>query len=79
MSATYLPDVALEQGWTKLEAIDSAIRKAGWDGRITEELRRSINMRIYQSKKATVTWDEYWNWRTWKELKAQSGEVDEED
>jgi hypothetical protein len=27
MSATYLPDVAGEQGWTKVEAIDSAIRK----------------------------------------------------
>lgn len=27
LSATFLPDVASEQGWTKLETIDSAIRK----------------------------------------------------
>ncbi|EJD53934.1 hypothetical protein AURDEDRAFT_141858 [Auricularia subglabra TFB-10046 SS5] len=62
-SATYLPDVMPEQGWTKQEAIDSAIRKAGWDGKITEELRRSIKLRRYQSSKATATWDEYVAWR----------------
>lgn len=27
LSATYLPDVATDQGWTKIETIDSAIRK----------------------------------------------------
>jgi len=30
--ATYLPDVALEQGWTKEETVESLMRKAGWDG-----------------------------------------------
>lgn len=30
--ATYLPDVATEQGWTKEETIESLMRKAGWDG-----------------------------------------------
>ncbi|KZW03859.1 hypothetical protein EXIGLDRAFT_758177 [Exidia glandulosa HHB12029] len=69
-SATYLPDVMPEQGWTKLDAIDSAIRKAGWDGKITEELRRSITLRRYQSSKATATWDEYVAWR-----EANGGEV----
>lgn len=67
LTATYLPDVAPAQGWTKVEAVDSAIRKAGWDGRITEELRRSIKMRTYQSKKAEVSWEDYWAWRTAKE------------
>lgn len=32
LGATYLPDVALEQGWTKEECIESLMRKAGWDG-----------------------------------------------
>ena len=63
MTATYLPDVMPEQGWTKIEAVDSAIRKAGWDGRIGEELRRAVKLRRYQSRKVTVGWDEYMAWR----------------
>jgi uncharacterized protein (TIGR00296 family) len=67
-SATYLPNVIPEQGWDKTEAIDSAIQKAGWQGRITEDLRRSIKLQRYQSRKCAVTWDEYFQWR-----KSQSG------
>lgn len=79
LTATYLPDVAPAQGWTKLEAVDSAIRKAGYDGRITEDVRRSIKMRTYQAKKATVTWEEYWAWRTWKEAQAESSDEEDEE
>jgi len=63
LTATYLPEVAVEQGWSKVEAIDSAIRKAGWDGRISEDLRRSISLRRYQSRHCVVSWDEYYAWR----------------
>jgi hypothetical protein len=59
------------QGWSKLEAIDSAIRKSGWDGRINDELRRSVKLRRYQSSKAFATWDEYVDWRV-----ANGGSVD---
>jgi uncharacterized protein (TIGR00296 family) len=62
-SATYLPDVVPEQGWDKIEAVDSAIHKAGWNGMITEDLRRSVKLRRYQSRKCTVGWDEYVKWR----------------
>lgn len=62
-SATYLPDVIPEQGWNKIEAVDSAIKKAGWNGRITEDIRRSVKLRRYQSKKCSVTWEEYIHWR----------------
>jgi len=62
-SATYLPDVIPEQGWNKIEAIDSAINKAGWNGRITEDIRRSIKLQRYQSKACVVTWEEYIHWR----------------
>jgi uncharacterized protein (TIGR00296 family) len=30
--ATYLPDVAVEQGWNKEETLESLMKKAGWDG-----------------------------------------------
>ncbi|KZS97572.1 hypothetical protein SISNIDRAFT_405874 [Sistotremastrum niveocremeum HHB9708] len=63
LTATYLPDVIPEQGWTKVEAVDSAIRKAGWDGRITEDLRRNVKLRRYQSQLCNVTWDEFVQWR----------------
>ncbi|KAF7811503.1 hypothetical protein G2W53_032479 [Senna tora] len=33
-SATYLPEVAANEGWQKIEAIDSLIRKAGYNGPI---------------------------------------------
>ncbi|KAF8639935.1 hypothetical protein AX17_001185 [Amanita inopinata Kibby_2008] len=62
-SATYLPDVIPEQGWDKIEAVDSAIQKAGWHGTITEDIRRSVKLRRYQSRKCTVSWEEYIRWR----------------
>ncbi|CAK5275796.1 unnamed protein product [Mycena citricolor] len=62
-SATYLPEIAPEQGWDKREAVDSAIEKAGWNGTITEDLRRSIKLQRYQSRKHSVTWAEYIGWR----------------
>lgn len=61
--ACYLPDVIPEQGWDKIEAVDSAIQKAGWNGRITEDLRRSITLRRYQSSLYTVGWKDYVQWR----------------
>ncbi|KAF9076532.1 AMMECR1 domain-containing protein [Rhodocollybia butyracea] len=62
-TATYLPEVMPEQGWDKIDAIDSAIQKAGWNGSITEDIRRSIKLRRYQSRKYAVGWDEYVEWR----------------
>lgn len=69
-NATYLPEVMPAQGWDKIEAVDSAIHKAGWSGRITEEIRRSVKLRRYQSKACTVTWHEFVEWRT-----ANGGEI----
>ncbi|KAL5476208.1 hypothetical protein EMCRGX_G026124, partial [Ephydatia muelleri] len=58
-SATYLPEVALEQKWTKLQTLDSLFRKAGYNGQITEELRQSVHLVRYQSEKCIVTYEEY--------------------
>lgn len=62
-TATFLPEVAPEQGWDKIETVDNAIRKAGWNGRITEDVRRSLKLRRYQSRKCSVSWEEYAQWR----------------
>ncbi|KIK91693.1 hypothetical protein PAXRUDRAFT_148944 [Paxillus rubicundulus Ve08.2h10] len=63
LTATYLPDVIPEQGWDKIEAVESAMRKAGWTGVINEEMRRSVCLRRYQSRKCVVGWDEFVQWR----------------
>ncbi|KAI9063155.1 hypothetical protein FKP32DRAFT_1651321 [Trametes sanguinea] len=63
-SATFLPHVAEEQGWDKIETIDSAIRKAGWSGRISEDLRRALKVRRYQSRSCAVSWEDFVQWRT---------------
>lgn len=59
LSATYLPDVAPAQGWSKEEAIDSAIEKAGYHGRVTKELRQSIHVQRYRSEKAGMRYVEW--------------------
>ena len=58
-TATYLPEVAREQGWTKLQAVDSLLRKGGFKDAITEAVRQRIKLIRYQSEKCTVTYEEY--------------------
>ena len=57
--ATYLPEVAPEQGWNRREALDSLIAKAGYDGRVTEALLESCRVERYQSSKEKMTHREY--------------------
>ncbi|KAL3462992.1 AMMECR1 domain-containing protein [Aspergillus heterothallicus] len=40
--ATYLPDVPVEQGWTKEETVKSLMHKAGWDGPAESHTRRFL-------------------------------------
>ncbi|MEW5302183.1 MAG: hypothetical protein WDW36_004988 [Sanguina aurantia] len=58
-SATFLPDVAREQGWSKQECVDALIRKAGFSGRVTSALRESLQIVTYQSTTASLTYNEY--------------------
>ncbi|KAK3407937.1 hypothetical protein EUGRSUZ_J00268 [Eucalyptus grandis] len=58
-SATYLPEVAAHEGWTKIKAIDSLMQKAGYSGTITEPLRRRIRLTRYQSTLFTMRYSDY--------------------
>jgi uncharacterized protein (TIGR00296 family) len=58
-SATYLPEVAEQEGWTQVEAIDSLIRKAGYSGPISDSLRRRLRITRYQSSLFTMTFHDY--------------------
>ncbi|XP_062521621.1 nuclear protein AMMECR1-like [Corticium candelabrum] len=58
-TATYLPEVAHEQGWSHVQAIDSLLRKGGYKGAITRAVRESIKLTRYQSEKVIITYEEY--------------------
>lgn len=64
--ATYLPDVAKEQGWTKEEALVSLMRKAGWSGK-KGEWRNVQNLELvrYEGKKVSLDYGEYKEWMDW--------------
>lgn len=58
-TATYLPQVATEQGWNQTETIDSLLRKGGYRGNITAEVRRSIKLTRYRSHEIHMSYNEY--------------------
>ncbi|XP_058817594.1 uncharacterized protein CG5902-like [Topomyia yanbarensis] len=58
-TATYLPQVATEQGWDQIQTIDSLLRKGGYRASITPEMRRSIKLTRYTSQKCHMTYGEY--------------------
>ncbi|THG05692.1 hypothetical protein TEA_028291 [Camellia sinensis var. sinensis] len=58
-NATYLPEVAAHEGWTKMEAIDSLMRKAGYNGTINESIRKRIRLTRYQSTLFTMNYSDY--------------------
>lgn len=58
-SATFLPEVAKEQSWSQKEAVLSLIRKAGYRGRITNDLLSQIQCTRYQSSKYRISYQEY--------------------
>lgn len=59
-TATYLPEVAQEQGWSKTQALDSLLRKGGYTDLITEEFRStSVSVTRYRSEKCVVSYQDY--------------------
>lgn len=57
-SATYLPEVASEQGWDRITTLKSLLRKADYEGKF-EEIEPYIKLTKYQSSKANLSFDEY--------------------
>ncbi|KAL3951907.1 hypothetical protein ACCO45_013624 [Purpureocillium lilacinum] len=63
--ATYLPDVAAEQGWTQDETLFSLIRKAGWMGSRNKWKDLDLKVTRYQGKKHSMNHAEYKKWKAW--------------
>jgi len=58
-SATYLPEVAFEQGWNHVQTLDSLLRKGGYRAPITSDMRKSVQVTRYQSEKLTLHFNDY--------------------
>ncbi|KAG5985354.1 hypothetical protein E4U55_004578 [Claviceps digitariae] len=63
--ATYLPNVAAEQGWTKDETLYSLIRKAGWMGGRSKWKTLALKVTRYQGRKASMNYPEFKKWKDW--------------
>jgi len=59
LSATYLPFVCADQGWTQDECIRSLVKKAGYNGQVSRDLLKTIKLTRYQGRKATVGFSQY--------------------
>lgn len=64
--ATYLPDVAVEQGWSKEETVESLMRKAGWDGGIGSVARRLLRGAGSEGSGTEKPWEQVSEFRTSK-------------
>ena len=67
-SGTYLPVVAIEQGWDQVETLESLLHKADFEGisklQTLEFYDKGIKegwleLESYEGKKANLNWDEY--------------------
>ncbi|XP_042196513.1 AMME syndrome candidate gene 1 protein [Callorhinchus milii] len=58
-TATYLPEVAKEQGWDHIQTIDSLLRKGGYKAPISSDFRKTIKLTRYRSEKMTLSYSEY--------------------
>ncbi|WVQ79800.1 hypothetical protein IAT38_001900 [Cryptococcus sp. DSM 104549] len=65
LSATYLPEICPEQGWSKEQTVLSAIAKAGHRGKVAvgDKVWQSLKVKVYGSVKAGATWEEYVAWK----------------
>ena len=46
-------------GWDRVQTIDSLLRKGGFKGPITNDVRRSIRLTRYRSEKITFSYTDY--------------------
>lgn len=46
-------------GWDQIQTIDSLLRKGGYRGQITPEVRNSIKLTRYRSSETHLSYNEY--------------------
>lgn len=58
-NATYLPEIATEQGWDKQQCLSTLVRKAGFTGKIDQALLNSIQLTRYSSSRCRLGYPIY--------------------
>lgn len=58
-SATFLPEVASEQKWSKEQTLKQLAMKAGYYGKFDQSAMDRATLKRYQSSKCHATYDEY--------------------
>ena len=58
-SATFLPEVPAQEGWTKQQTIDSLVRKSGYSGVMNQALYDMIELTTYRSSPFSMSYHEY--------------------
>lgn len=58
-SATYLPEIARDLGWSRQTCLQSLAEKAGFRGKFEGAVAQNASVTRYQSTKAEMTYDEY--------------------
>lgn len=76
--STYLPDVAVEQGWDKEETLTSLMRKAGWMGKKDKWTEVELKVVRYQGRKESLEYFEYKKWRDWVNGKEEEEKEEKE-
>lgn len=54
----FLPEVAVEQRWSKLDTIKHLVKKTGFRGEVDPDLLRSISIERFTSRKHEASYDE---------------------
>lgn len=57
--ATYLPEVAKAEGWSRRTAVESLVRKAGFSGPVDSRLLAALQVTRYQSSRCACTYDQW--------------------
>ncbi len=61
-TATYLPEIAHEQGWSKRQTLASLLKKGGYHGRL-EDIEDDLAVTRYQSSKVVAEYQEWIEFR----------------
>lgn len=73
-TATYLPDVAPEQGWSVEQTVASLVRKAGYHRKLPSHLFAAMRVTRYRSSKYALTYEQ---WAAVRKPDAASGASDD--
>ncbi|CAN0173130.1 unnamed protein product, partial [Hapterophycus canaliculatus] len=58
-SATFLPEVAAEQGWTRKVTLSRLVRKAGYKRTVDRAFLAGVEVTRYQSSKCKLPYQDY--------------------